>query len=131
MELWSASSQQGAVWGCYLLKQQPELPFRLAHPLAEAVGSLPHEEGHLPVAAAALVGQRPGHQRLPRPRGAVEKTTSGDRREDLTEKCPSSLARVHMLSLSQAGSVVCGLLIIRKMTPDSNSMGKRRIHLYR
>lgn len=86
MELWSASGQQGAVWGRYLLKQQPELPFRLAHPLAEAVGSLPHEEGHLPVAAAALVGQRPGHQRLPRPRGAVEKTTSGDRQEDLRQK---------------------------------------------
>lgn len=86
MELWSASSQRGAVWGRYLLKQQPELPFRLAHPLAEAVGSLPHEEGHLPVAAAALVGQCPGHQRLPRSRRAVEETTSGDRQEDLTEK---------------------------------------------
>lgn len=62
----------------YLFEQQPQLPLRLAHPLAEAVGSLPHEERHFPVAVAALVGQRPGDQRLPRPGRTVKQTTSAE-----------------------------------------------------
>lgn len=65
----------------YLLKQQPKLPLRLAHPLAEAVGPLPHEESHLPVAVVALVGQRPGDQGFSRPRRTVKQTTPGERRE--------------------------------------------------
>lgn len=84
--LLSACSQQGAAqrpqvcsgalaWS-HLLEQKPQLALRLAHPLAEAVGSLPHEERHLPVAVAALVGQRSGDQRLPRPRRTVKQTTS-------------------------------------------------------
>lgn len=60
----------------HLLEQKPQLALRLAHPLAEAVGSLPHEERHLPVAVAALVGQRSGDERLPRPRRTVKQTTS-------------------------------------------------------
>lgn len=95
--LLSACSQQGAAqrpqvcfralaWS-HLLEQKPQLALRLAHPLAEAVGSLPHEERHLPVAAAALVGQRSGDQRLPRPRRTVKQTTSGDgRAEDVQLK---------------------------------------------
>lgn len=90
VKLLSAGSQQGAAqrpqvcfvvlaWS-HLLEQKPQLALRLAHPLAEAVGSLPHEERHLPVAGAALVGQRSGDQRLPRPRRTVKQTTSGDGR---------------------------------------------------
>lgn len=63
----------------YLFKQQPQLPLRLAHPLAEDIGTLPHEEGYLPVAMATLVGQRPGSQRLPGPRRSIKQTTSGER----------------------------------------------------
>lgn len=63
--------------GGHLFKEQPQLPLGLSDPLAEAVGSFPHEEGHLPVAMATLVGQRPGNQRLPRSGGAVKEAPSG------------------------------------------------------
>ena len=45
-----------------LVKQQPQLPLRLSDPLAQTVGSLPHEEGHLPVLCAALTGEGSGEQ---------------------------------------------------------------------
>ena len=67
--------------GLYLVKEQPELAFRLSHPLAQAVGPLPHEEGHLPLPLAALVGQRSGHQSLPRTRGTVEQAAPATDRE--------------------------------------------------
>lgn len=61
-----------------LIEEQPELPLRLPHPLAEAVGALPHEERHLLVPLAALVGQGPSHQRLPSAGGPVEQAASGN-----------------------------------------------------
>jgi hypothetical protein len=45
----------------HLVEEQAQLPFRLADPLAEAVGSFPHEERQLLVAMATLVGERPCH----------------------------------------------------------------------
>ena len=46
----------------HLIEEESELSFGLPHPLAEAVGPLAHEEGHLFLPFAALVGQSPGHQ---------------------------------------------------------------------
>ena len=50
----------------YLVEKQSKLTLRLADPFTEAISSFTHEEGHLLVADAALVGQRPRHQRFPR-----------------------------------------------------------------
>jgi len=62
--------------GPHLVEEEAQLAFRFADPLAETVGSFPHEEGNLAVSLAALVGERPRHQRLPGSRGAVEQTAS-------------------------------------------------------
>ena len=65
----------------HLVKEQAQLAFWFADPLAEAVGSFPHEEGNLPVALATLVGKRPCYQGLSCPRRAVEQTPSGKGRQ--------------------------------------------------
>lgn len=49
-----------------LLEQQAQLALRLPHPLAEDVGALAHEEGHLLPRLAGVRRQGPGHQRLAR-----------------------------------------------------------------
>lgn len=55
----------------YLVKEQSQLSLGLPHPLAETVRPFPHEEGHLaPASPGTLVGQSPGNQGLPAPRGA-------------------------------------------------------------
>lgn len=61
----------------YLVKQEAELSFRLAHPFAEAVRPFPHKERHLPLTLTALVCQGSSNQSLSCPRRAIEQTAPG------------------------------------------------------
>ena len=48
---------KGALYKPYLVKEKSQLSLRLSDPLAQTVGSLPHEERHLLASFRTLIGE--------------------------------------------------------------------------